>query len=203
MNTKNLLMATMNLHKFEEVSHILQRHPAGRMYALKSLHDTGFQGEIPEEEDTLEGNASAKSWYVYRMTGMDCFSDDTGLEVEALGGAPGVYSARFAGSEANASDNIRKLLGMMEGETNRRAGFRTVVSLILDGREYFFEGVVEGEILHNTEGAGGFGYDPVFRPNGYLQSFGTLSPEEKNRISHRYEAIRRMLEYLKSVDGSR
>lgn len=189
-------MATMNLHKLREVQYIFAQHTAGERFILNSLHDTGFTGDIPEEEDTLEGNASAKSWFVHRMTGMDCFSDDTGLEVEALGGAPGVYSARFAGEEAIAANNIRKLLQMMVGKENRKARFRTVVSLILDGREHFFEGVVEGEILESPEGEGGFGYDPVFRPYGYQQSFGTLSAEEKNRISHRYMAIRRMLEYL-------
>ncbi len=189
-------MATMNLHKFEEVQHILTQSPSGELFTLKNLRDTGFSGDIPEEEDTLEGNASAKSWFVYRMTGMDCFSDDTGLEVEALGGAPGVHSARFAGEEAIAANNIRKLLQMLEGKENRKARFRTVVSLILEGREHLFEGIVEGEILAAPEGTRGFGYDPVFRPKGYDQSFGNLPPEEKNRISHRYEAIWRMVEFL-------
>ncbi len=198
MEKRTLLMATMNRHKLSEVQEILAQHEAGSFIQLLGMDDLGFSGEIPEEEDTLEGNAYAKSWFVYRLAGTDCFSDDTGLEVEALNGAPGVHSARFAGEEAIAANNIRKLLQMMEGKENRKARFRTVVSLILDGREHRFEGIVEGEILLSPEGAGGFGYDPVFRPKGYLQSFGTLPADEKNRISHRYMAIRRMLEHLSS-----
>lgn len=192
-------MATLNRHKFTEAMAILQEEGLDRYYSLKNMHDVGFAGDIPEEEDTLEGNATSKSRFVYARFGVNCFSDDTGLEVDAIGGAPGVYSARFAGEDAHAGNNIRKLLGMMEGVKNRKARFRTVISLILSGTEHQFEGVVEGEILAAPEGSDGFGYDPVFRPSGHNRSFATMPSEEKNLISHRYEALRKMADFLRKI----
>lgn len=193
MKRRTLLMATMNKHKFEEVSAILIAEGIGRNIILKSMNDIGFYADIPEEEDTLEGNASAKTKFVHKLTGMDCFSDDTGLEVVALNGAPGVRSARYAGDDSNSENNIKLLLKNLEGVSDRRARFRTVISLIMDEKEYLFEGIVEGEILEQPQGREGFGYDPVFRPAGYDCSFAEMPPEEKNIISHRYQAIRQMI----------
>lgn len=195
MEKSKLLMATMNPHKLHEVREIFAATGLSERFELLCMSDLGFAGEIPEEEDTLEGNAMAKARFVHSMTGMDCFSDDTGLEVEALDGAPGVHSARYAGSQCNPSDNIKKLLMMLDqkhiatGTDNRNARFRTVICLINDGQEHFFEGIVEGEILRATEGNGGFGYDPVFRPKGHAQSFAVMPLAEKNRISHRGRAV--------------
>jgi XTP/dITP diphosphohydrolase len=193
-----LVMATMNSHKLGEVRAIFGQDGLDHAIHLQSMQDLGFEGDIPEEEDTLEGNASAKSGFVYERYGCDCFSDDTGLEVEALHGAPGVHSARYAGKEAIAANNIRLLLEQLDGKTDRRARFRTVVSLIIRGEEHLFEGIVEGEILTAPEGAEGFGYDPVFRPDGYNCSLAAMPSAEKNRISHRYHAIRNMAQFLSS-----
>lgn len=193
MKRRTLLMATMNKHKFEEVSAILNAEGISRNIILKSMNDIGFYADIPEEEDTLEGNASAKTKFVHKLTGMDCFSDDTGLEVVALNGSPGVRSARYAGDDSNSENNIKLLLKNLEGVSDRRARFRTVISLIMDEKEYLFEGIVEGEILEQPQGREGFGYDPVFRPAGYDCSFAEMPPEEKNIISHRYQAIRQMI----------
>jgi len=197
MTSDILLMATMNRHKLEEAEYILLSAGVVPPYVLKSMQDIGFSGEIPEEEATLEGNASAKSLFANQLSQLNCFADDTGLEVEHLGGAPGVHSARYAGADSIAANNIRLLLDNLRGATNRKARFRTVISLIIDGKEYQFEGVVNGEILHTPEGDKGFGYDPVFRPDGYSCTFATMAAEEKNRISHRYEAIRKMADFLK------
>ncbi len=196
MKKRTLLMATLNSHKFREAKAILNAAGLESCLDLKNMRDIGFNDDIPEEEDTLEGNASAKSAFAHSLSSLDCFSDDTGLEVECLNGAPGVHSARYAGDDANAGNNIRLLLGRMEGATNRRARFRTVISLINEGEEYFFEGVVNGEILTAPDGQEGFGYDPVFRPDGFDKSFAAMSEEEKNRISHRYQALRKMAEFL-------
>jgi XTP/dITP diphosphohydrolase len=198
MREATLVMATMNRHKLTEVKAIFEQEGFEAAVELITMGDLGFAGDIPEEEDTLEGNASAKTRFVHSRYHRDCFSDDTGLEVEALNGAPGVHSARYAGADANAANNIRLLLSQLNGETNRRARFRTVISLIINGSEYFFEGTVEGEILTEPEGTEGFGYDPVFRPYGYDCSFAAMPAEEKNRISHRYHAIREMAHFLSS-----
>jgi XTP/dITP diphosphohydrolase len=200
MERTKLLMATMNRHKLEEAWEIFTATGLSEQFELLCMADIGFTGEIPEEEETLEGNARSKAKFVRALNGMNCFSDDTGLEVDALGGAPGVHSARYAGPECNAADNIEKLLKMMENvdHPNRTARFRTVISLIMEGNEFYFEGVVEGEILTATEGDGGFGYDPVFRPTGYEQSFATMPLEVKNRISHRGRALEAMAEFLLS-----
>ncbi len=196
MEKQRLLMATLNSHKFDEARDILRQEGLLRAIELKNLADTGFHGEIPEEGDTLEKNASFKSHHVYALYGTDCFADDTGLEVYTLGGIPGVYSARFAGPEADSGKNITKLLHLMKKSNDRRARFRTVISLIIKGKEYMFEGVVEGEILSHTEGGAGFGYDPVFRPTGYDSTFASMTTGEKNRISHRYQALRKMSSFL-------
>lgn len=189
---RKLVFATNNAHKLEEVAAIL-----GNQVELLSLNDIGYHADIPETADTLEGNALLKSSYIYKNYGLDCFADDTGLEVEALDGAPGVYSARYAGGEGHdAQANMLKLLHELEGKENRKAQFRTAISLILDGKEYLFEGVIKGEIIKEKRGESGFGYDPVFQPEGYDQTFAELGNDTKNKISHRALAVRKLCEFL-------
>ena len=189
---RKLVFATNNAHKLEEIRAIL-----GDKVEVLSLKDIQCDVDIPETADTLEGNAVLKAEYIYRHYGMDCFADDTGLEVEALNGAPGVYSARYAGGEGHDSEaNMRKLLAEMEGKTNRKAQFRTVICLIEGGAEHLFEGVVKGEIIEEKRGASGFGYDPVFMPEGYTETFAEMGSEEKNRISHRARAVQALCAYL-------
>lgn len=168
--------------------------------SLLSLDAIGCEREIPETEPTLEGNAGLKARFVTEQYGMDCIADDTGLEVAALGGAPGVYSARYAGPAADPEANIRKLLAAMEGKADRRARFRTVIALCLDGQFHYFEGVVNGELLLTPTGVGGFGYDPVFRPEGSPRSFAEFTTDEKNRISHRGKAFRALDAFLRNRD---
>lgn len=188
-----LVFATNNAHKLEEVSAML-----GDTFELLSLNDINCHADIPETADTLEGNARLKASFVYQNYELNCFADDTGLEVEALGGAPGVYSARYAGGEGHDSEaNMRKLLAELEGKDNRKARFRTAISLILDGKEYLFEGIVNGEITTEKRGDSGFGYDPVFRPDGYEQTFAELGHEIKNQISHRARAVQKLCEFLR------
>ena len=192
---RKLVFATNIAHKLEEVSSIL-----ADKVELLSLDDINCHTDIPETADTLEGNAYLKSSFIYQNYGLDCFGDDTGLEVEALGGAPGVYSARFAGGEGhNAEANIMKLMQELEGKENRRAQFRTAISLILDGKEYLFEGVIKGEIIKEKRGNSGFGYDPVFIPEGYDRTFAELGNEIKNKISHRALAVNKLCEFLRSI----
>lgn len=192
---RKLVFATNNAHKLEEVSAIL-----GDKIELLSLKDINCDADIPETADTLEGNALLKAEYVYKNYGLDCFADDTGLEVEALNGAPGVYSARYAGGEGhNAEANMQKLLHNMEGKDNRKAQFRTAVSLILNGKEYLFEGVIKGQIIKEKHGTSGFGYDPVFMPDGYDKTFAELGNEIKNQISHRAVAVNKLCEFLKNI----
>lgn len=189
---RKLVFATNNAHKLEEVAAIL-----GDEIELLSLNDIGCHADIPETAETLEGNALLKSSFIYKNYGLDCFADDTGLEVEALNGAPGVYSARYAGGEGHdAQANMRKLLCELEGKENRKAQFRTAISLILDGKEYLFEGVVKGEIIREKRGDSGFGYDPVFQPEGYDRTFAELGNDIKNTISHRAVAVRKLCEFL-------
>ena len=188
-----LIFATNNAHKLREIREI-----AGDRYPVLSLADVRIDAEIPETSDTLEGNAVQKARFIHDRTGKDCFADDTGLEIDALDGRPGVYSARYAGEGCSFADNVRKVLAEMEGAAMRSARFRCVICLILDGREHLFEGRVEGEILTAPEGEGGFGYDPVFRPEGSTASFAVMPPEEKNRISHRGRAARAMMDFLAS-----
>lgn len=188
-----LVFATNNAHKLREIRQIL-----GERVEIMSLADINCDADIPETADTLEGNASLKSHYIYEHYGLNCFADDTGLEVEALGGAPGVHSARYAYPDRNDSEaNVDKLLRSLEGETNRKAQFRTVISLIIDGRELQFEGIVRGSIAQSRSGNGGFGYDPVFVPEGYDKSFAALGDDVKNGISHRARAVQKLADYLK------
>ena len=188
---KTLVFATNNLHKLEEVRDIL-----GGSFRIASLKEIGCTDDIPETADTLEGNALQKARYVKDKFGYDCFADDTGLEVEALGGAPGVFSARYAGPGHDSEANMRKLLKELEGKTNRQAQFRTVVALLLEGQEYTFEGIVRGTILTERRGTAGFGYDPVFVPEGYAETFAEMGSEEKNRISHRARAVQKLADFL-------
>lgn len=186
-----IVFATNNAHKLEEARAIL----AGKVKVL-SMSDIDCHDDIPETAETLEGNALIKAHWVKDKYGYDCFADDTGLMVDALDGAPGVYSARYAGPHCSPADNIALLLRNLDGETNRKARFATVVALILDGKEYVFEGDVKGEISTANSGKSGFGYDPVFVPENYKVSFAEMSPEEKNSISHRGRAMRRLADFL-------
>jgi XTP/dITP diphosphohydrolase len=187
-----LIFATHNQHKTEEAREI-----AASFIQIKNLKDIGCFEEIPETADTLSGNALQKAHYVQKRFHVNCFADDTGLEVEALDGRPGVYSARYAGEHCSYQDNVDKLLCEMKGKTNRKACFKTVIALILDGKEYLFEGRVDGQIIENQRGVSGFGYDPVFLPDGFDRTFAEMSEEEKNSISHRGRAIRQMMDFLK------
>lgn len=190
---REIVFATNNAHKLEEVTAIL-----GDSYKLITLGACGITEDIPEEEPTIEGNALQKARYVHARTGGDCFADDTGLEVEMLDGAPGVHSARYATSGHDFEANVKLLLKNMEGAANRRARFRTVIALILTGKEYTFEGIVEGVITETPSGNGGFGYDPVFVPDGYSETFSEMSPELKNTISHRARAVQQFAEFMKT-----
>jgi len=186
-----LLFATNNAHKLREVSELL-----GGEFELLTLRDCGIEEDVPETAATIEGNASQKAHYVYERTGMDCFADDTGLEVDALGGAPGVHSARYATDGHDFAANNALLLKNMSGVGDRRAHFRTVISLIIGGEEHLFEGRVDGHICTVESGCGGFGYDPLFMPEGADVTFAEMSPEGKNALSHRGRAVRKLVEYL-------
>lgn len=189
---KKLVFVTNNAHKLEEVRAIL-----GNTMEVLSLNDIDCQADIPETAETLEGNAALKAEYIYKNYGMDCFADDTGLEVEALNGAPGVYSARYAGGDGHDSEaNMKKLLAELDGKTNRKAQFRTAICLIEGGEEHLFEGIVKGAIVDKKRGVSGFGYDPVFVPEGYAETFAEMGNEEKNRISHRARAVQQLCAYL-------
>ena len=187
-----IIFATNNAHKLSEVQAVL-----GDNFKLITPRDCGITEDIPETAATLEGNASQKSHYLYDRVGKNCFADDTGLEVEALGGEPGVRSARYATDGHDFEANNRLLLKNLEGVANRKARFRTVISLILDGEEHLFEGIVEGHIAESEAGCGGFGYDPLFIPEGYDCTFAEMSAEEKNAISHRGRAVQKLVEFLK------
>jgi XTP/dITP diphosphohydrolase len=186
-----LVFATNNIHKLREINHLL-----GDSFSLLSLKDIGMEVEIPENENTLEGNAMYKARHIHELTGMDVFADDTGLEIDVLGGLPGVHSARFAGESKDFSANVEKALAMMGTAENRNARFRTVIALILDGKEFLFEGVSEGRILNEKRGSEGFGYDPVFVPAGETRTFAEMTLAEKNRISHRARAFEKLREFL-------
>ena len=190
---KRLVFATNNAHKLEEIRAIL-----GNSIEILSLADIHCHADIPETADTLEGNARQKSRYVYEHYGLDCFADDTGLEVESLGGAPGVYSARYADGQGHDSQaNMNKLLKEMEEKNDRKAQFRTIISLIEKGEERQFEGIVKGQITREKRGESGFGYDPIFQPDGYETTFAELGSDIKNRISHSARAVAKLAEYLK------
>ena len=186
-----ILFATNNTHKLSEVSAVL-----GPDFELITPREAGVEEEIPEDQPTLEGNALQKARYLKERTGLDCFADDTGLEVVALDGAPGVHSARYATDGHDFKANNRLLLKNLEGITDRRARFRTVIALILNGEEYLFEGIVEGVIAHEERGEEGFGYDPLFLPEGAECSFAQMSAEQKNAISHRGRAVRKFADFL-------
>ena len=189
---KRLVFATNNAHKLEEIRAIL-----GNSIEILSLADIHCHADIPETADTLEGNARQKSRYVYEHYGLDCFADDTGLEVESLGGAPGVHSARYADGQGHDSQaNMNKLLKGMEEKNDRKAQFRTIISLIEKGEEKQFEGIVKGQITREKRGESGFGYDPIFQPDGYETTFAELGSDIKNRISHRARAVAALCDYL-------
>lgn len=188
---KKFVFATNNAHKLEEVTAIL-----GDKIELLSMKDIHCSADIPETADTLEGNALLKARYIFENYHLDCFADDTGLEVEALNGAPGVYSARYAGDAHNSEANMQKLLQDMEGMENRKARFRTVFALIVNGKEHLFEGIVKGEITKHRHGTSGFGYDPVFIPEGYTQTYAEMGSELKNKISHRAVATDKLCNFL-------
>ncbi len=190
-----LVFATNNLHKLEEI-----KKAVGTKFEILSLDDIGCNEDIAETAVTLEGNASIKSKYIYEKYGKNCFGDDTGLEIEALDGRPGVYSARYGGPGHNHDKNMNKVLSELSGIDNRNARFRTVISLIIKGKEYLFEGIASGEILTERHGEKGFGYDPIFRPKGYQTSFAEMNLEEKNKISHRGKAVAKLLEFLQKGD---
>ena len=188
-----IVFATNNAHKLAEVQAVL-----GDAYELVTPRMCGVEEEIPENQPTLEGNASEKSHYLRARTGLDCFADDTGLEVEALDGAPGVHSARYASAGHDFAANNRLLLRNLEGVANRRARFRTVISLLVGDEEHLFEGVVEGRIVERESGAEGFGYDPLLVPDGCDRTFAEMSPDEKNAVSHRGRAVRKLAAFLRA-----
>lgn len=194
---KEYLLVSQNAHKLEEIREKIKQTPGLTDLGLTSLKEMGFEGEIEEPYDSLEENAYAKAAFAYEKYGLNCFADDTGLEVEALDGRPGVYSARYAGEACSYADNVRKLLEEMEGQSNRRAAFRTVICLIESGKAHYFEGKIRGQIITGEQGEGGFGYDPVFVPEGYKESFAQMSLEEKNHISHRALALDKLIAYFR------
>jgi XTP/dITP diphosphohydrolase len=193
---KQYVFATNNLHKLQEVRNIF-----GDDVDVLSLQDIGCFVDIPETGSTLEENALIKARYVKQHYGYDCFADDTGLEVEALGNAPGVFSARYAGEGHNAERNMAKLLAELDGVANRKARFRTVIAFLRDGEEFLFEGRVDGAITTKRHGVAGFGYDPVFVPRGYSSTFSEMGETEKNKISHRALAVEKFNDFLKSAQG--
>ena len=188
---KKLVFATNNAHKLEEIASIL-----GDKIELLSLKDIHCDADIPETADTLEGNAIQKAEYIHQHYGMDCFADDTGLEVEALNGAPGIYSARYAGEGHDSEANMKKLLENMQDKENRKAQFHTAICLIMDGETHLFEGIVKGEIIKEKKGGAGFGYDPIFVPEGYDLTFAELGNDIKNTISHRAKAVEKLCSFL-------
>ena len=189
---KKIVFATNNLNKLREL------RSAVKDFDIISLKDLNIIEDIPETGNSLIDNALQKAKYIYEKTGLDCFADDTGLEIEALDGRPGVYSARYAGPDCDSEENMNKVLNELRSLKNRTAAFITVISLIIEGDEYFFEGKVEGEILKEKQGIDGFGYDPIFRPFGYNQSFAEMSLELKNKISHRGLAVDKLIKFLKN-----
>lgn len=191
MPLPTLIFATNNQHKVEEIRKVI-----GNLFTILTLKEAGIDMDIPEPYDSLEANASAKSATIYQLTGQNCFSEDSGLLVAALNGEPGVKSARYAGDTRDFQANIDKLMHHMKGQTNRAAAFTTVISLILDGKEYLFEGTCKGNIALSQRGAGGFGYDPVFIPDGSNRTFAEMSLEEKNAISHRRKATDQLIAFL-------
>ncbi len=191
---RKFIFATNNLHKLEEVQQMLNNQ-----FTLVSLKDMGCVEDIPENEPTIEGNALFKARYIYQKYGKDCFADDSGLEVEVLNNAPGVRSARYAGERKDSQENMNLLLENLKGKKNRKARFRTVIACVIDGQEFVFEGIINGEIKEQGLGKNGFGYDPIFCPEGYAQTFAELPSEVKNQISHRALAVQKFLLFLKEI----
>jgi len=191
MTKIDLLFATSNKNKVLEIKKVLPKE-----FNIKSLDDIGFCEEIPENENSIEGNAIFKANYMYKKYNLNVFADDTGLEVDSLNGKPGVHSARYAGISKNSRDNINKLLKKLKNKKNRKARFKTIIALILNSKIYTFEGLIEGIITKKPKGENGFGYDPVFIPRGYTKTFGELSLEEKNSISHRSLAMNKLIDFI-------
>ena len=194
-----LIFASNNQHKIEELKAFAGKESDSDRIEIISLKDAGIDIDIPEPHDTLEENASEKSWTIYKLTGDDCFSEDTGLEIEALNGEPGVKSARYAGEARSFKDNIEKVLNKLSAETNRNARFRAVISLIVGGNETQFEGICNGKIIDTPQGREGFGYDPIFIPDGSNRSFAEMSIEEKNRFNHRTKAAAKLVAFLQNM----
>lgn len=190
----DLVFVTNNAHKINEINNIINN----KKIKILSLKDIGFSGDIAEDCDTLEGNASQKANFIYNKYHCNCFADDTGLEIEALNGRPGVYSARYAGEACDFDDNMNKVLEELKNIENRKARFRTVISLIIDGKEKLFEGIVNGKMLREKSGIKGFGYDPIFQPDGHNISFAQMDLNEKNKISHRGIATQKLIDYLRN-----
>lgn len=192
--TMKLIFATHNKNKAKEVSSLMPD-----FIELLSLDDINFHAEIEENASTLEGNALLKAKTIFEKTGINCFADDSGLLVDALNGAPGVYSARYAGNQKSDEDNMQKLLHELQNKLDRNAHFKTVMALIIDGKEYLFDGKIEGKIISEKLGTNGFGYDPIFVPDGYTETFAQLDYETKNKISHRARALKKLLEFISSI----
>ena len=190
---KRLVMATANPNKIKEIQNKL-----GTAYQFLSLSDIGCSEDVPETQDTIEGNALQKAHYVFNKYGYNCFSEDTGLEIEALDAAPGVITARYAGEDKNPEANMNKALLELQGKDNRKARFKTVIALLLDGKEYLFEGIVKGEITTEKQGNEGFGYDPIFQPEGFDRTYAQMSMDEKNVMSHRALAVAKLKAFLDS-----
>lgn len=191
---KQLVFATNNAHKLDEVRKIL-----GEKFNVLSLKEIGCNDDIAETAETFDGNALIKARYIRDKYGYDCFADDSGLEIDALGGAPGVYSARYAGEAHDSEKNMAKVLEQLQGIENRAARFRTVIALILDGKEHLFEGEIAGRIIEERRGAGGFGYDPIFIPDGETRTFAEMDDAQKNGISHRARAVKKLVAFLDSL----
>lgn len=190
----NLIFATQNKNKAQEINQLLPSH-----FNVQTLTEIGCLADIPETAATLEGNASLKSAFVHKTYQVNCFADDTGLEIEALKGEPGVLSARYAGEDKDSDANMDKVLLLLRDNKNRKARFRTVISLIIDGKEHLFEGIVNGSITKEKSGENGFGYDPIFQPEGYDITFSEMNIEEKNKISHRGKAVQELISFLNNL----
>lgn len=189
-----LVFATNNPNKLKEVQTLLPKH-----ITLLSLKDINCEEDIPETQPTIAGNALQKSEYIKQHYGYDCFADDTGLEIDALNGEPGVYSARYAGPQRNAEDNMTKVLTKLDNNTNRNAQFKTVIALELNGKQYTFEGICKGQITTQKQGEKGFGYDPIFQPDGFLKTFAEMSLDDKNKIGHRGKAVQKLVAFLNNL----
>jgi XTP/dITP diphosphohydrolase len=192
MKKHQLVFATNNKHKLDEISRL-----ANLNFNIIGLDDLGYSGEIPEDFKTLKENALQKARFIHERFEVDCFADDTGLEIEALDGHPGVYSARYAGPQCNPMDNMNKVLYEMQGQKDRTARFRTMIALVMNDENYFFEGIMEGVIITEKRGQHGFGYDPIFQPKGYNLTFAQMDQSTKNKISHRAKATAKLIEFLK------